>query len=202
MRNKTKMLCLLILIFIAVSLSAQGHNVNKKFAFGYSLSSVSVNKTSYGMSTFGLTLAGKIDLYHGFSRINNKDYSVTGLSFYMRKNAKQRIFPALSGSLVRSRDRDNYNFNPAGAFALYLNLTRLKGFSVYAVPNFSIVSVNTRNGYSEAEFFGGLFISINMDVSEVFSFYLEPEFTFDDRVNPSLELGIRCQFGKAAYKDE
>lgn len=200
MKKKTAVIVGFILL-LSTTAFAQGHNVTKRLALGYSFSSVSVDKRSYGMSTFGLTLAGKIDLYHGFSRINNRDYSVTGLSIYMCKHTKQRLFPALSASLVRSRDRDDYAFNPAGAFALYLNLTRLKGFSVYAVPNFSIVSVNSKYGYSKAESFGGLFISINMDVSEVFSFYLEPEFTFDDRVNPSLELGIRCQFGKSAYRD-
>ena len=168
-------------------------------ALGYSLSSVTVNNTVYGMSAFGFTLAGKIDIFHGFTKVRRKDFSTTGISFYLRNNNDQKVIPVITGSLMRANDRGGDSFLPGGAFGIYLMLSDYKQFRFYVVPGVSIVKTNSRG--SDAEVYGGLSLSINQNLSQAISVYLEPSFTFDSKIDPSIQLGIRTQFGKSAFRN-
>jgi len=208
MNSKFKIIGILIFILLASALTAQGHLTSKRLALGYSFSTISTNNTVYGLNTFGLTIAGKIDFYHGFSRVNSRDYSVTGITVYMRKYVNQKIFPAISGTLMSYEERGGNSINPAASLGLYYKVIDNNNFKLFAVPTFSVVSVSTTH-YSyygnhttrDAELFGGLFLSASINTTEYFAIYLEPEITFDSRVNPSIEIGLSYQFGRNLAKN-
>jgi len=187
MKKIIRLFFLFIILYVTSSLSAQGHLVSNSFAIGYSGSILNINNKGHLVNTFGITLLRTIDVYRGVTTVEGKQINITGATAFIRKNAAQDIFPAVSFA-VTEIEKDFY----AGfGVDLVCQIISIDG------SNLKIIPKGTANiDRDKWEFSGGADLSISGELLNDVIFYLEPGINFGESLSWNMEIGLVFQYGK------
>jgi hypothetical protein len=177
--------CIVILILVSVSLSAQGYLVKEGFGIGYNIGTINVNGLTYGVNSYGVTVLGKIDFYHGFATINKKEFSATGIALYLRKNFDTKMYPAIAFSVATYENTSTIGTS----FSWMCKVMGREKFYIFAAP---IVNIYPGR-YGGNKTFKVIFSatsSLAWNISNHFTVYIESLLVFDADIGQSISFGL------------
>ncbi len=176
---------IVMLILVSGSLSAQGYLVKEGFGIGYNIGTVNVNGLTYGVNSYGITVLGKIDFYHGFATINKKELSATGIALYLRENFDTKMYPAIAFSVATYE-----NTSTMGAsFSWMCKIMDLEKFYIFAAPVANIYFGRYQGDKDFTVIFSAT-TSLAWNISNHFTVYIEPLFVFDADIGQSISFGL------------